>query len=667
MPRVFSSLLFALTLSLAGCTGALRGTALSEAPKPAAVTARATAAEPGGLRVLANGRTTRWETEGAWLATDEDELGALWNAVGKEEPLPRVDFDTHVVLGVAYEGGVCEPEIEAIEVDAAGTLRLRTAHLAGECILAAVSVARVLAVPRRILPPRFVFLATPPRPAYAFDLPATKPKASAPTPEPPPVPPLERPSLPAPLGVVALPARGHIALRTLDDGRAVWVVAHRSGAISVLSADNPAYENSPWLRKKVQWLPRVGRFGSEHDSAGRSVQGAPPLETRLFARQSDGRIAIGDPAPLAPGLIEPRAEAPTLEGSTEPYTDLPLFPLDELPEGRIALVDSALVLGASGPMRLCNEPTNPKLLDRFRGCPDDAPAVVGSPWEERSRVTILTAPVIVRRRRGALDLAIWASDGIGGIAVERPPPPPPAPRGASRARGALTLGAAARGDTRGANDGFSLNCVAAGGSPDETWTFTAPRSGLYAIQLESDYDGALALYHAGGGLLTCNDDRYGYGGSSIVHVSLARGAQVQVVVDGFGGEAGAYTLRVQEEAPLAYGGVLELGREVAGDTTKSTDDHVANCTSYGNDDAWSLEIKESGPYVFRVEARGWTPVLSILADGATMPHACTMGRSPGHPLVKEHHLERGKYKIIVDGPQEKDAGPYRLRVDRKAP
>ncbi|MDC0741707.1 hypothetical protein [Polyangium mundeleinium] len=661
---MFCSLLLALSFSLAGCTDALRGSPLSEAPKPVGVIARATSAEPGGLRVLANGRSQQFGTEGAWLATDEDELRSLWRAVHAKGPLPRVDFDTHVVLGAAYDGGACEPEIDAVEVDAAGTLRLSRKYFGGECILIAVGIAQVIAVPRRILLPRFVYLADPPHAGYAFELPAAKPKASAPSRTPPPMASLERPSLPAPLGVVALPPRGHLALRTLDNERAVWVVVQRSGAISVLSADKPAYDGMPWLRRKVQWLPGIGRFDSEHDAAGRSVHGHAPLEARLFARLSDGRIAIGEPAPLAPGPIEPRTEAPTLEGPSDPYTGLPLLPIDELPEGRISLVDSMLVLGASGPMRLCTPPTHHKLSDRFRGCPNNAPAVVGSPSMERPRVTALGAPVLVRQRQGAIDLAILASDGIG--TYPGGDLPRPAPRGPSRARGALTLGAAARGNTSGAHDGFSLDCVIAEGSPDETWTFTAPHAGLYALQLDSEYDGALALSHAGGGLLTCNDDRAGYYSSSIVHVSLARGAKVQVVVDGFGGDAGAYTLRVQEEVPLANGGILEIGREVAGDTSKSTDDS-ALCASYGNDDEWLLEIKETGDYLFRVETPGWTPALSVFVEGEMVPSVCVRERAPRRPLITKQNLMARKYKIIVDGPREKDAGPYRLRVERKTP
>ncbi|HVK67354.1 MAG TPA: hypothetical protein VM694_22870 [Polyangium sp.] len=660
------SLLLALSLSLAGCTGALRGSQLSEAPKPAAVTARATSAEPGGLRVLANARAQQFGTEGAWLATDEDELRSLWRAVGADGPLPRVDFDTHVVLGAAHDDGVCQPEIDAVEVDAAGTLRLHAEPFGGACIDLAVGVARVVAVPRRILPPRFVFLPTASRSAYAFDLPATKPKASAPSKEAPAVASLERPSLPAPLGVVALPPRGHLALRSLDDGRAVWVVVHRSGAVSVLSADTAESDHSPWLRQKVRWVPETGRFASEHDAAGRSVHGEAPLEARLFARQDDGRIAIGEPAPLAPGPIEPRAEAPALEGLAEPYTDLSPVPLDALPEGRMAIVDSALVRGTSGPMRLCNRPTVPKLRARFPGCPDKALPVLGSPSGYRAGVTVLEAPVIVRRRGDAIDLAILGSGGMSSYVLQSPLLPP-APRGESRARGALTLGAAARGETSGAKDGVSPACVAAGGAPDETWTFTAPRAGLYALQLDSTYDGALAVFDDQGALLDCNDDRHGYERSSIVHLSLAQGARVKVVVDGFGGAAGAYTLRVQEETPLANGGVLVLGHEVAGDTSKSTDDHAAGCTSEGNDDAWRLDVTEGGPYVFRVETPGWIPVLSVLAEGASIPQLCTVGRQPSPPLVTDTNLLPGKYEIIVDGNQAKDAGPYRLRVERKAP
>ncbi|MDI1452004.1 hypothetical protein [Polyangium sp. 6x1] len=664
MPRVLRSLFLALSFSLAGCTGAFRGTPLSEVPKPAAVTARATTAEPDGLRVV-TATATRIAEEGVWLAADEEELRSLWNAIGAEGPPPRVDFDTHVVLGSSYLGGVCEPEIDTAEVDAAGTLRLRTHPLGHvECILLGVYLAQAIAVPRRILPSRFVFVAPDSGKPYALDLPAAKPRASAASRGAPPISSLERPSLPAPLGVVALPPQGHIALRTLDDGRAVWVVAHRSGAISVLSADEPRSSYSPWLRKKVEWISRVGRFGSEHDAAGRSVHGAAPLETRVFARQGDGRIAIGEPAPLAPGPIEPRAEAPTLQGSSEPYTDLPLLPLDAMPEGRVARVDSDLVFGLSGPARLCNLPTVDKVLDHFPGCPEHAPAVLGSPSEPRRGVTFMQAPVIVRRRGGAVDLAILGSDGTGGLASN--PLFPPAPRGDSRARGALTMGAPVRGTTSGAKDGVSPACVPVGGAPDETWTFTAPRAGLYAFQLDSDYDGALAVHDADGALLACNDDRHSLVSSSLVHISLAQGARAKVVVDGFGGHHGAYTLWVKEEAPLAHGGVLVLGREVAGDTSKSTDDHAGHCTSDGNDDEWLFDAEDT-TYVFRLETPGWTGVLSVLAEGTSMPHHCTREPSPSSPLVTEWALAPKKYKVIVDGPSEKDAGPYRLRVERKAP
>ena len=665
MPRVFPSLLLVFSLAIAGCTGAVRGTRLAEAPKPAAVTTRVTAAEPGGIRVLINGRAPQLGKEGAWLAGDAEELEALWSAIGAEGPAPEVDFASHVVLGAAYDGGVCQPEIDAAEVDAAGTLRLHTEAFPGACIDLLVGVARAVAVPRRILPSHFVFAGAPFRAAYAFDLPEAKPHAPAPPKAPPTASSPERPSIAGPLGVVALPPRGNLTLRTLDDGRAVWVVFHRSGALSVLSADR-ASGGLPWLRGKVEWSPEVGRFTSQHDSAGRSVHGAAPLEARLFARQADGRIAVGGPAPIGPGPIEPRAEAPALEGLAEPYKDLPLVPPDAIPEGRVTLVDAAIVLGLSGPARLCNKPATPKLRARFPGCPDNALAVAGSPAESRSGVTILEAPVLVRRRGSTIDLGIMTSGGTSAYVVQGTLLPP-APRGESCARGALTLGAPARGDTKGAKDGASAPCTATSGAPDETWTFTAPRTGPYALQLDSSYDGALAVYDADGALLACNDDRHGFERSSIVHVPLTQGARVRVVVDGFGGQAGAYTLRVQEDVPLANGGVLVLGREAVGDTSKATDDQLAGCTTEERDDEWDFEVTEAGPYVFRIETPGWIPVISVLAEGASIPQLCTLGRGPTPPLVTDAHLDPGKYKIIVDGHKKGDAGPYRLRVERKNP
>jgi hypothetical protein len=167
-------------------------------------------------------------------------------------------------------------------------------------------------------------------------------------------------------------------------------------------------------------------------------------------------------------------------------------------------------------------------------------------------------------------------------------------------------------------------------------------------------------------VLDCNDDRHGHERSSAIHVVLTQGAKVQVVVDGFGGEAGPYSLQVREELPLAQSGVLTLGSEVSGDTSRSADDHSEGCSAPAGDDEYRLVVEESGRYVFRIETPGWHPLLSILAEGASIPLACGVsGSSP--PLIQNRPLSAGVYRIVVDGAQKRDVGPYRLRVDRADP
>lgn len=164
----FISLLLLATALLTSCTEGLRGAPMKPPKATGKLVASASVDEPGGLKVLWNGQTNAgasgWR---GWIAGSDEELAAVWGAAAAGRP-PRIDFARYVVLAVAGEGGVCNPTILGIDAEASGLLRLRIdPKILGEtCILVATRIARIVAVPRRILPTTVVFFD-----GFAFEVP----------------------------------------------------------------------------------------------------------------------------------------------------------------------------------------------------------------------------------------------------------------------------------------------------------------------------------------------------------------------------------------------------------------------------------------------------------------------------------------------------------------
>jgi hypothetical protein len=344
-----------------------------------------------------------------------------------------------------------------------------------------------------------------------------------------------------------------------------------------------------------------------------------------------------------------------------PYGDVAAVPFAAISDGGYGRIDADLITGLDGQARLCKLPEG-KLRQYLPGCPSGAPVLIGAPRGRGRGIDMIDGPLVVRRRGAGVDLILDTGNGVAGWAVEHTLGKP-APRGATRTAGALTVGTIARGDTSGAKDGFTPPCIPAeaGGGPDEAWTLTATERGRYAIQLDSDRDGVLAVVDADGRVLACNDDRHGYYASSVVHVDLEVGAKVRVIVDAFGGATQRYSLSVRAEPPLANGGVLVLAVPVTGDTTNAIDDHSEGCYAPAGDHAYTLTVDEAGAYDVRIETPGWSPLLSVThADGGLVGcHDSTT------PLTEKLQLEAGTYSIIVDGDNPKAAGRYTLRVDRE--
>ncbi len=114
----------------------------------------------------------------------------------------------------------------------------------------------------------------------------------------------------------------------------------------------------------------------------------------------------------------------------------------------------------------------------------------------------------------------------------------------ARPSGALTAGQTVQGSTVGGTDVRVPSCGSAPGTPDQIWTFTAPTTATYRIHMDSDYDGVLAVYPVGApDPLMCNDDT-GSTRASEIEGSLIAGQRYEIVVDGYGGGEGSYTLRL---------------------------------------------------------------------------------------------------------------------------
>ncbi|MBI4819989.1 MAG: DUF4215 domain-containing protein [Deltaproteobacteria bacterium] len=114
---------------------------------------------------------------------------------------------------------------------------------------------------------------------------------------------------------------------------------------------------------------------------------------------------------------------------------------------------------------------------------------------------------------------------------------------------ASALGApVAGGNTSAMANLFAPTCATAGAAGDGSYLWTAPRDGTFVFDTAgSDFDTVLSVLdgNCGGAALACDDDS-GPGTQSQLSVALSSGAQVTVVVDGFGSAQGNYSLNIRE-------------------------------------------------------------------------------------------------------------------------
>lgn len=397
--------LVVLCALVTGCASVQRGTRLLGDDYPrreGPIVAQVSTSQWGGLRVLFNGRTSGLEDEQmGWIAGTPAEIVALFEKAGVRVAPPEVDFSQYVVVGVAGEDSWCTSEITSMTIDARGVVELRyekptTCPATGQCSCpeAGVRHAEVVAVPRRWLGRHLVFEGK--RAAFRFDVPGPGPT-------------LQRPVAPASPGdfshgeLVELPPQGHMTLRTLRNHSEVWVTHDSDGSVSVFS---PSYisNEQPYLGIALRF-GALGRFWEGYDAHGRYVHGVPfggsegrPLQGYPSKRLDDTHVLVGEPAQILAGPIQPRDQAPILDGPNRAYTQLPLgSSWDALADGTVGLLDLDVVATRSSGVRLCKLPLQSGT--RPVGCPENAPFVAEYPRKlQLLQIVIDKGPIVVLRQ-----------------------------------------------------------------------------------------------------------------------------------------------------------------------------------------------------------------------------------------------------------------------------
>jgi hypothetical protein len=214
----------------------------------------------------------------------------------------------------------------------------------------------------------------------------------------------------------------------------VFVVSHVDGTTSVLAVDvpSPSYGLES-VRETIRWSERSRRFGASYDEYGTPVfgPGERPLdryETEPFpgepARLSVGRRLPGSQrrtvAPM--GQRDPTKPEPAI---LEPYLELqarrvPLEVAARLPDGSLAVVDAALIVGGGEPAALCRKSDRRSTPPRL--CPKGSPIPpgLGDGSAFRHILFVFYGPLLVRMRRGQFTEVTRLGVSLSAEAIDYP-------------------------------------------------------------------------------------------------------------------------------------------------------------------------------------------------------------------------------------------------------
>jgi hypothetical protein len=188
------------------------------------------------------------------------------------------------------------------------------------------------------------------------------------------------------------------------------------------------------------------------------------------------------------------------------------------------------------------------------------------------------------------------------------------------------------GTTCSYNNDYDEVCPYSGStSPDVVYSYTAHGNEVIGLELCSSlYDTKLYVYAgAVGNLVACNDDAgCGYSGyqSIIQNVSMTAGVTYYIVVDGYGGACGTYTLRnwyvpCQVDCPA---GAMHESEPPCGNNYYDTYDGGCNGSGWlsipAQDNGCADLCGKSGTYLYNGLSYRDTDWFDVIGDGGTMTY-----------------------------------------------
>jgi hypothetical protein len=222
------------------------------------------------------------------------------------------------------------------------------------------------------------------------------------------------------------------------------------------------------------------------------------------------------------------------------------------------------------------------------------------------------------------------------------------------------------------SDAFVASC-AAGGGPDEGFTFTAPSDGTYTFEIaNNDFDTILSALDGvcGGAELVCNDNLMGSpSGASGFPLPLSAGQEITLVVDGFFGAAGNFDLVIGQlsgTCPDENLGNMAVPFTVNGTTVGEDNSSAGSCGGLGsNDYTYTWTAPAAATYRFSTEGSAFDTV-AYVRNGANCGGAelgCGTGSGMTTAGATYATLAAGQtVNIFVDG-EGAASGAFTLTVE----
>ncbi|WP_437578046.1 MXAN_6577-like cysteine-rich protein [Sorangium sp. So ce887] len=224
---------------------------------------------------------------------------------------------------------------------------------------------------------------------------------------------------------------------------------------------------------------------------------------------------------------------------------------------------------------------------------------------------------------------------------------------------------------------YGLACVAAGSS-ERVYLFTPAEAGTYTLDtFGSGFDTALGVVGATTcAQLACNDDSDDSGGpqskQSKLRAVIEAGEPVLIVVTGFGGLEGDFTLHLSKAGPpLCPSGDVgdELPKSFSGDTELLGDAITPSCGHAGGPDvSYTFTAPAAGKYVFDTFGSEFNTILE-LQDGACNGEviACNDDSREGSQSRAAVELRAGQTIVAVVDGFETAGGLYTLNISEWEP